>query len=306
MSLPSKLARLVDLYETDLAGRFSPRTVPDYLHHVRLFVLWLTERGLELSGVRAADVHAYQGHLVAARKLDGKPYSTGHHVNHVKAVKHFCRFLYRRGYLLADPAATLEYPRVENRLPRVVLTLQEARRIVEAPDDTVLGLRDRAVLETFYGTGIRAGELGNLTPHDVDAEERVLRVVLGKGRKDRNVPLTRAAATAIEVYLVRSRPRLAQLKQPKWLFLGNSGGQLKRGRLSQIVRYWAEKAGVRKKVTCHTLRHSFATHLLKGRADIRHIQALLGHSSLATTERYTRVEITDLRNVVKRAHPRGR
>jgi integrase/recombinase XerD len=304
--LSKKTARTLDLYETAMVGRFSQRVIPDYLRHVRLFLAWMEERGLTVNGLRAADLHAYQTVLISTRKTDGKPYSSGHHVNQLKALKHFCRFLYQRGYLLSDPASTLEYPRVENRLPRVIVTPDEARRIIEAPDDTILGLRDRAVLETFYGTGIRAAELGNLTPHDVDTEERVLRVVLGKGKKDRVVPLTRAAATVIEAYLVRSRPRLARLKDPKWLFLGNWGGKLKNSRLSVICRYWTTKAGVKKHVTCHTLRHSFATHLLKGRADIRHIQALLGHESLQSTERYTRVEITDLRKVVRRAHPRGR
>jgi integrase/recombinase XerD len=304
--LSKKTVRLVDLYETGMVGRFSTRGISDYLRHVRLFLLWMEARGITLSGLRAADLHTYQGTLMATRRTDGKPYSTGHHANQIKALKNFCRFLYRRGYLLGDPAAGLEYPRMEQRLPRVIVTPQEARRLLEAPDDTILGVRDRAILETFYGTGIRAAELGNLTLHDVDTEEKVLRVLLGKGKKDRVVPLTRTAAAAIDAYLLRSRPRLARLKDVKWLFLGNWGGKLKNSRLSLIVRYWTERAGVKKHVTCHTLRHSFATHLLKGRADIRHIQALLGHESLASTERYTRVEITDLRKVVQRAHPRGR
>jgi integrase/recombinase XerD len=307
-TLAKKSTRLLRLFEEDLKVRFAPATVPNYVRYVRQLIHWLDERGPGLNAVRATDLHAYQSHLVARRKDDGKPFSSGHHVNQVKAIKGFFRFLYRGGYLLADPAAGLEFPRMEHTLPRVILTPQEARRIMEAPDGSVRGLRDRAILETLYATGIRAGELSNLTPYDVDTEERVLRVVRGKGGKDRSVPLTRPAAVAIEAYLASSRPQLALFKEreAKHLFLGNYGGKLKSGRLSLIIRHWTQKAGVKKRVTCHTFRHSVATHLLRGRADIRHIQALLGHASLGTTERYTRVEIQDLRKVVRRAHPRGR
>ncbi len=226
-------------------------------------------------------------------------------MNQIKAIKCFFRFLYRRGDLLYDPAARLAYPRVEKRLPRTILTPEEVRRIIEAPRIKVrLGLRDRAILETFYATGVRAGEMGRLGPYDVDTAERLLRVVLGKGSKDRNLPLTRAATRAIEAYLTKERPKLA--KGCSRLFLGSRGGPMSRGMLGTVVGHWTREAGIHKRVSCHTFRHSVATHLLKGRADIRHIQVLLGHRSLATTERYTRVEVSDLREVLKRAHPRGR
>lgn len=189
----------------------------------------------------------------------------------------------------------------------MILTTREAKRVIEAPDTrTPEGLRDRAILETLYATGIRVSELGNLTPYDVDTEERVLKVVLGKGRKDRNVPLTRAAAEAIEAYLLKARPQLQGPRKVRFLFLQARGGKLDRATTARIVACRTSDAGVKKHVTPHTFRHTVATHLLKGRADIRHIQALLGHASLATTQRYTRVEVSDLRRVVERAHPRGR
>ena len=306
--LSRKTTRLLRLFEDDLEVRFAPATVPNYLRSVRVFLHWLESKGLLIASVRSTDVHAYQNHLLSERRDDGKPYSSGHHVNQLKAIKSFFRFLYRSGHLLADPAASVEFPRMEHALPRVILTPQEARKIVEAPDGSIRGLRDQAILETLYATGIRAGELTNLTPFDVDTEDRVLRVVRGKGGKDRTVPLTRAAAVAIEAYLEKARPKLALFREreAKHLFLGNFGGKLKSSRLSLLIRHWTAKVGVKKRVTCHTFRHSVATHLLRGRADIRHIQALLGHASLGTTERYTRVEIQDLRKVVRRAHPRGR
>ena len=302
-----KTSRLLRLFDEAALVRFAPRTAAGYRRQVHRLVEWLDGRGCDLANVRTDDLLAYQTSLYAQRKRDGRPFASGSHRNAVMALKSFFRFLYRRGFVLADPAAGLEYPRMERRLPRVILTREEARRILEAARiRTPEGLRDRAILESFYATGIRVSELANLTPDDVDTEERILRVVLGKGRKDRNVPLTAAAAEAIERYLLKGRVQLAGQKSGRYLFLANRGGWMDPSTLNKIVQTWAKKARVKKRVTCHTFRHSVATHLLKGRADIRHIQALLGHASLQTTERYTHVEISDLQDVIRRAHPRGR
>ena len=257
--------------------------------------------------MRTSDLLANQTELIGAHKRDGKPYSAGYHQNHVSAVKALFRFLARRSYLLQDPAAALEMPKGEARLPRVILTKDEARRILEgASGVSPRELRDRAILETLYASGIRASELSALTPQDVDTEERTLRVVLGKGRKGRAVPLTRAAGRALEAYLAQGRGRLLRHPTTPWLFVSDWGVQCRDSSLNTMIRGYAKRAGVRKRVTCHTFRHSMATHLLRGHADIRHIQVLLGHRSLQSTERYTRVEIQDLREVVRRAHPRGR
>jgi integrase/recombinase XerD len=304
---PSKATRLLRLFEDELLLKMMKVTVDAYLRHVRRLLAWLDERGVTIGEARPSDLTAYQGVLLAARKTDGRPYSVGHHVNQIKALKAFGRVLYTRGELLHDPMSRLGYPRVESRLPRSILTPQEARRIVEAPPSrTPEGLRDRAILETFYATGIRVSELANLTPDDVDTDERIVRIVLGKGRRDRNVPLTRPAAQALDTYIVKGRPHFAGRGLSRHLFLAPRGGKMTRWLIACIVRGWAQEAGVTRRVTCHTFRHSVATHLLRGRADIRHIQALLGHASLSTTERYTRVEVSDLAEVMKRAHPRGR
>lgn len=288
--------------------RYAPRTAQNYLRHVRQLLAWLEGRGIGLAETRSSDLLAYQGELLRRRRPKGKPYTSGAHRNAVIALKSFFRFLHRRSYLLADPSAALEYPRTERRLPRVILSRDEVVRLLKAAaaSRTPTGLRDRAILETFYATGIRVSELSRLTPDDVDTEERLLRVVLGKGRRDRNVPLTRAAARAIEAYYAEGRPQLAGRKGARYLFLANRGGWMDPSTLNRITHHWAKRAGIRKRVTCHTFRHSVATHLLRGRADIRHIQALLGHASLATTQRYTQFEISDLKDAVRRAHPRGR
>lgn len=302
-----KLVKLLEAYEEALWVRHAARTVPAYLADVGALLGWMEGRGIGLQAVRTPDLLAYQADLLAARKVDGTPYSASLHTNRITAMKSFFRFLYRRGFLLQDPAAAVEYPRVQQRLPTNVLTRQEARRILEAPGgDTTAGLRDRAILETFYATGLRVSELSRLTVHDVDTEEQVLRIVQGKGGKDRNVPLTGAAAEAIDVYLQRARPRMRGARHSPLLFLAPRGGRMHTSTVNDIVHLWAKEAGIKRRVTCHTFRHSVATHLLKGGADIRHIQAFLGHRSLQTTERYTRVEISDLKEVIRRAHPRGR
>jgi integrase/recombinase XerD len=303
----AKTVPVLKLFEEEALVRYARRTAANYLRQVGRLLAWLDGRGCELTEARTDDLLAYQTSLYAQRKKDGRPFASGSHKNAVMALKSFFHFLYRRSYVLSDPAAAVEYPRIERRLPRVILSRDEALRILEAANaKTPAGLRDRAILETFYATGIRVSELANLTPDDVDTEERILRVVLGKGRKDRNVPLTRAAGEAIDRYLVKGRAMLVGRKNARFLFLASRGGWLDPSTLNKLVQTWAKKARVKKRVTCHTFRHSVATHLLRGRADIRHIQALLGHASLQTTERYTQVEISDLQGVIRRAHPRGR
>lgn len=302
--MSAKTRRLFRLYENDLRVRYGSETASAYLSRARMLLDWLSEQGVELTESRVEDLQRYQSALLTWRKKDGKPYALGTQHNHLTAVKSFFRFLYRNGYLLHDPARSLDYHQKESRLPRTILTEKEARRLIEsARETTPRGLRDRAMLETIYASGLRVGELTKLSVSDVDVEQRIVSIVLGKGRKDRNVPLTQAAARAVERYLENGRSELIHGKAP-YLFLADKGGRLHRAVVSKIIQHYAKKARIKKRVTCHTFRHSVATHLLKGRADIRHIQKLLGHASLETTQRYTRVEISDLKRVIARAHPR--
>lgn len=296
--------RLFDLFVEDVETRYARRTAEHYVADARALLGWIGAKGIALGDVGPRDLQRYQGDLYAVRRK-GQPYASSTIQTKLVAVKTLFRFLVRRQALLMDPSAQLELPRTEKRLPRLILTEGEARRVVAAPKErSPLELRDRAILETLYGTGMRVGELVRLRPDDVDTEARLVRIVEGKGRKDRNVPLTTAAAQAIARYLAGGRPALA--REEPWLFLAKRGGRLHRAQVGDIVNVWAKKARVKKKVSCHTFRHSAATHLLRGGADIRQIQALLGHGSLSTTERYTHVEVSDLRRVIERAHPRGR
>ena len=302
-----KTEKLLRLFEDEVTVRFASKTSRGYTRTARVFIAWLQEQGIALLDVRPSDIQAYQSHLYASRKKDGAPYSISDQIQKLGAVKTLFRFLWKRGYVLTDPAASVEYPRQPQRLPRGILSKADTKKLIEAvADDSPLGLRDRAVLELFYGTGIRAGELAKLKVEDVDTEDRILRVIMGKGAKDRNVPLTHAAAEAVEVYLEHARSHIKGASKAPWLFLAQRGGCLYASLMNDIVQKAATRAKLSKHVTCHALRHTTATHLLKGGADIRHIQMLLGHSSLQSTERYTHVEVSDLSKVLKRAHPRGR
>ena len=301
-------ARALAMFEEDVHVRYAVRTCEHYLADGREFVSWLAVRGVGFADVRAVDLQRYQGELFSVRLKDGRPYAVTTIATKMAAVKTLFRLLFRRGLLLVDPASSVELPHTGKRLPRVILSEVEARRIVTCPRArSPLVLRDRAMLETLYGSGVRVNELIHLRLDDVNIEERTLRIVKGKGGKDRNLPLTRTSCKALGRYLEIGRHELVDSDRVQsWLFLGERGAKLCRARINVIIKAWTAKVGVKKNVSCHTFRHSFATHLLRGGADIRQIQALLGHSSLSTTERYTRVEISDLKRVVERSHPRGR
>jgi site-specific recombinase XerD len=204
-----------------------------------------------------------------------------------------------------NPASTLQLPKQPQRLPRGVLTKTEARRLIEAtPTTKPRDIRDRAILETLYATGIRRAELITLTIYDADLQMATLKVE-GKGRRQRVVPLTQSAIAALKLYLEEARSLFAREAGQVRLFVSTrSGGPLDDDDIVRIVAKAANRAGIRKHVTPHTLRHTCATHLLKGRADIRQIQKLLGHRRLSSTEVYTRVELTDLHEVIARCHPR--
>jgi integrase/recombinase XerD len=236
----------------------------------------------------------------------GTPLSAMSQAIYLQRVKSFLSSLARRGLLLRDPAADLSLP-VSSPLPRTVLSVRQAERLVEAPPaHTNVGRRDRAILETLYGTAIRRGECVRLDMEDLDMRERTLLVRDGKGHKDRLVPVPGRAAAALETYLTDVRPQLVVDPGNHALFLTAWWGhRLSDIALTVLVRRWARAAGL-VSVHPHALRHTCATHLLRGGADVRHVQAILGHKRLKTTGLYTRVVIEDLRQVLDRAHPRER
>ncbi len=188
-----------------------------------------------------------------------------------------------------------------------MLTPEEAKRVVEAATpSTALGSRDRAILEVFYATGIRRNELRHLRPDDVDTGQGLLRVNNGKGGADRVVPLGAVAGRCVDDYVTSSRSELVRGCRSEWLFVSCSGKQIDPNTLNAIMRKHTRAARVKKVVTCHVWRHTCATHLVQNNANVRHVQEMLGHRSLATTERYLRLTINDLKAAHRRFHPRER
>jgi integrase/recombinase XerD len=224
---------------------------------------------------------------------------------HLGAVKRFFSFLAKRGVLLRDPARELRLPYVA-RLPRRPLSQSEARQLVTASARSPVERRDRAILELLYGTGIRRGEFLRLDAMDADLGEETLFIRDGKGRRDRLVPLPGRAKDALDVYLCRARPELLKTAGEDALFLTTHGNRMSESLLDLVVRRRARSAGLRRPVSPHVLRHSCATHLLRGGADVRQVQELLGHQSLQTTALYTRVDVEDLQAAIRRCHPRER
>ena len=223
----------------------------------------------------------------------------------VSSLRSFFRYLVRQGDLAESPMTRIVTPKVRRKLPRY-LNVDEAALVVESPDlDTPLGLRDRALLELLYATGLRVSELCSLSLEDIDLQEVVLRTV-GKGRVERMVPFGRRARDAVRAYLAeRHRLRGRRIGDPDALFLNYRGGRLSVRSVRRIMEASIQRSAVKHRISPHGLRHSFATHLLDAGADLRSIQELLGHASLSTTQRYTHVSTERMREVYRKAHPRS-
>jgi integrase/recombinase XerD len=252
-------------------------------------------------------IRAYQTNLYEQTNHRGEPNGVASQNNAMKAVKCFFRFLGEQGYLVGDPAKDISYARAPKRLPRSILTQAEAKKVLHAPDTkTVLGYRDRTLLEVLYSTGIRKEEAINLQMQDVDYHEGFLRVNQGKGGKDRVVPVGRIACRYLENYVLAVRPSLIRDLHNDHLFLSLKGNRLSKNMAWDIVKKHAERAKIKRVVSPHTFRHPCATLMLRNKANIRHIQEMLGHASLDSTQVYTSVSITDLKEVHGKCHPRER
>jgi integrase/recombinase XerD len=281
-------------------------TLDAYRRDLRRYVGFLEERGIE-QPTRAGeeDISGFVRHLSSAEYEPGKRYRASSVARALAAVRTFHRFLVREGETEADPAEGVARPKVPRNLPKP-LSVDEVASLLAAPGrESPVELRDTGILETLYGAGLRISELVALDVDDADLEEGSVRVV-GKGSKERIVPLGRYAVRALEAYLTRGRPTLAGPHSRAALFLNQRGGRLTRQGCTNILKQTATRAGIHKRVTPHMLRHSFATHLLEGGADVRVVQELLGHASVATTQIYTLVTKDRLREVYFAAHPRAR
>jgi integrase/recombinase XerD len=281
-------------------------TLSAYRHDLHRYTGWLSQRGIDdPAAADEADLVAYVGALRAGGTPAGTPYRASSVARGLAAVRGFHRFLVRERLAGTDPSRDLDTPKVPSTLPKALSVEQVEALLGAVAGHDKLALRDRALLETLYAAGLRVSEATGLDVDDLDLEDGAVRA-FGKGAKERLVPIGRSARRALEAYLVRARPLLAGPRAGPALFLNAQGSRLTRQGCWKILRRHARHAGLEEHVSPHVLRHSFATHLLAGGADVRSVQELLGHASLATTQVYTRVTPDRLREVYLRAHPRAR
>ena len=303
---PTRLASLLAEYATALRVRdFSENTIRNRFSHARFFLEWCAERGLtDPTEITRPVLERFQRHLFHYRKRNGEPMTfRSQHVRLV-ALRCWFRWMTRQNHILHNPASELELPRLGRRLPQHVLTIQEAEQVLQQPDiRDPIGLRDRAILEVFYSTGMRRTEAIHLKLFDLDLERGTIMIRQGKGKKDRFVPIGERAIAWVQKYIREARPKLVAEPDHGTLFLSNSGEEISRDHLTLIARTYVLKAKTGKTGACHLFRHTMATLMLEGGADIRFIQQMLGHVELSTTEIYTHVSIRMLKQVHSTTHP---
>ena len=286
----------------------SPDTVRRRRSALKRFLLWCAERELsQPQQVTRPILERYKRYLFYYRKQNGEPLSVGSQHVMLTPLRSFFKWLTQENYLLYNPASELAIPKKPRRLPKTILQLEDIERILNGTDvTTVSGLRDRAIIETLYSTGMRRMELAKLSIYDVDPRRGAVSIREGKGRKDRFIPIGERALAWLEKYRLDARPELVIEPDTGVLFLTDYGTPFERDHLTHLVKHYLTKAGIHAVGSCHLFRHACATHMLENGADIRFIQALLGHTDLTTTEIYTRVSIEKLKEIHRATHPATR
>jgi integrase/recombinase XerD len=281
-------------------------TISERRRSLLLVAEWCEDRGVRLlTQVTAELVERYPKHLFQ-QKNDRNQMRRSFNTQrcHLTAVREFFRWCYRKKHLNFNPASEIELPRSERRLPRTVLNPQQVEQVMAVVDlNEPEGIRDRVILETLYSTGIRRQELANLSIYDVNLSHGTVMVRLGKGKKDRLVPIGERAIRWIEKYIAEARPMLVKGHDPQSLFLNSDGEPCTASNLSTWVRKYVQMSGVAPQGACHLFRHAMATAMLDQGADLRFIQKMLGHASLESTQLYTHVSLQKLKEVHSAYHP---
>ena len=277
-------------------------TLTAYDHDLRKFEAFAEKRSLSLEAVTREHIVDFLGDLYR-QGLDSHSVA-----RHMASLRNFFRFGLAEGAVSVDPMLNLESPKTRRRLP-VYLRMEDVDRLLNQPDlSTPYGLRDHAILEVLYSTGLRVSELVNLKVSDLEMRMGCLRCI-GKGDKERLVPVGRKALAAVRAYLEKSRPQLLgkreTVKASPWLFVNRFGNRLSRIAIWRLLTAYGRRAGIRARLSPHKLRHSFATHLLERGADLRSVQLMLGHADISTTQIYTHVMEERLKQVYKAHHPRA-
>jgi integrase/recombinase XerD len=276
----------------------SPNSITSYRQDLQKFVLYLQESGLELGQIRHENLRKFLESLYR-RGLSARSVA-----RHLAALRHFFQFLVKEGKLPQDPAREIEAPRLDQSLPKY-LSAGEVDSLLAQPDsETPAGLRDRAMLELLYATGMRVSELLSVRWEDFEPNLGIVRCI-GKGRKERLIPVGKSALRAVEAYVRKARGSFAKKPGVYYMFLNARGGALSRVGFWKILGTYGRRAGIQTSLSPHMIRHSFATHLLERGADLRSIQSMLGHSDISTTQIYTHVLKERLRQVYQTHHPRA-
>lgn len=297
-SLPSFLDSFLAYLQVERG--FSPHTVAAYRQDLRSFLALLAEEDVR-SPREIREAHVFQ--FLVSERQRGREVSSVR--RSLSSLKSFFRFLVRGRILDENPATNIETPRTWKHLPDV-LEVQEVERLLAVIDEQASRYprRDRAILELAYATGLRVSEICHLRVSDLRRDLGIL-CCLGKGSRERVVPVSETCWSALSDYLEEERPRLARRRPTEFLFLTRSGNPLGREVVSAMIFKYARLAGLPGRITPHTLRHSMATHLIRGGADLRAVQEILGHVKLETTEIYTHIERSDLKHTHRKYHPRG-
>jgi len=284
---------------------YSPRTIDNRRTYLSYFVRWAIERGLtQPCEVSRATIERYQRYLFHYRKKNGESLSVRSQHTRLIPIRAVFKWLTRNNYILHNPASEIDLPKLEHRLPKHVLSVDETETVMRQPDlKDPMGLRDRALLETLYSTGMRRMELIGLKVHDLDPDRGTLIIRQGKGRKDRMVPIGERAVNWIDRYLEEVRPSLVREPDGQTIFLTSLFEPFTPNRLTQLVRNYIDAADIGKRGSCHLFRHTCATLMLENGADIRFIQQMLGHAKLETTQIYTQVSIRKLKEIHAATHP---
>ncbi|MEJ0037678.1 MAG: site-specific tyrosine recombinase XerC [Gammaproteobacteria bacterium] len=286
------------------AGR-SAHTVKSRTMAIRRFILWCDERGLTRpQDITRPILERYQRHLYHYRKRDGAPLSVTAQLGLLTPLQAWFKWLARQNHILSNPASDLELPRKPKSLPRGILSVADVEHVLNQCEvTTLLGVRNRAILETLYSSGIRRMELVHLKLYEINLTQGTLMIRHGKGDKDRVVPIGERACAWVDKYLREVRAELECGHDAHALFLHDDGRPFPPGRLGDLVKRHLEHAGITHPGACHLFRHACATHMLENGADIRYIQLILGHADLATTQIYTQVSLGKLKEIHAATHP---
>jgi integrase/recombinase XerD len=287
------------IYYLSVEKGLAKNTLESYSRDLRAFSNFLVKRDVRaFQDTVRSDITGYLNSL----HLQGK--ATATLTRNLASIRSLFHYLFQEKRIVEDPTLELQSPKLEKKLPRV-LTLQEVDLLLEQPDSLqVTGVRDKAMLEVIYATGVRVSELMSLNSEDVNLDAGFLRCT-GKGSKERIIPLGSMAVRNVEQYLAQSRPKLVRHNGESAMFVNQHGKRLTRQGFWKILKKYSRQAGIRKEITPHTLRHSFATHLLENGADLRSVQEMLGHADISTTQIYTQVTKHKLRDVYEKTHPRA-